>query len=216
MKTTFWLLFQLLFVSPFLQAQVQTLVPDLTDRNSWLVHNREAQFGPEVQLNAQAGDGILWLNDFEFSNGTIELDIKGKNDPGKSFVGLAFHGQDNETYDAIYFRPFNFKNPDRNGYSVQYISHPEHTWNTLREQYPEQYENPVQPVPDPDNWFHATIMVNYPSVKVYVNGNRQTSLEIEQLSNRKSGKIGFWVGNNSAGSFRNLKIHHKRENIGRK
>jgi len=110
------------------------------------------------------------------------------------------------TYDVIYFRPFNFKNPESNGHSIQYISHPKYTWSKLREQYPEKYENVVSPVPDPNDWFHVTITIKYPTVKVFVNDSEEASLAIEQLSSQKEGWIGFWVGNNSEGHFKNLKI----------
>ncbi len=45
----------------------------------------------------------------QFRNGTIECDIREKDVQGQSFVGITFHGVDSTTYDAIYFRPFNFK-----------------------------------------------------------------------------------------------------------
>ncbi len=141
-----------------------------------------------------------------FANGLIELDIKGKDERGKSFVGLAFHGLNDSIYDVVYFRPFNFESPDRNGHSVQYISHPEYTWHKLRKEHPEQYENPVIPVPDPADWFHVAIIVDYPDVKVFVDNSDEPSLTIKQLSSRKEGWIGFWVGHNSEGYFRNLKI----------
>jgi uncharacterized protein with NRDE domain len=43
-------------------------------------------------------------------------------------------------------------------------------------------------------------------VTVYVNGNQEPSLSVEQLNKRTSGKIGLWVGNNSDGDFANLTI----------
>jgi len=44
-------------------------------------------------------------------------------------VGIAFHGSDNKTLDAIYFRPFNFQSTDpvRKIHAVQYVSHPDNT-----------------------------------------------------------------------------------------
>ena len=190
-------------------AQNISITPDLSqikDSTIWSLHNRELIKGKVVHLSAQEGDGILWLNQLVFQNGSIELDIKGKDEIGKSFVGLAFHGLSETDYDVVYFRPFNFKSPERKGHSVQYISHPLHTWSKLRKDFPEKYENPVVPVPDPDDWFHVRIEIDYPQVKVYINENNEESLNITQLSNRKTGWIGFWVGFNSEGYFKNLKI----------
>jgi hypothetical protein len=182
-----------------------------TDPENWTVYNRKVNYSGEIiHLNVQERDGLLWLNDFNFSNGVIELDIKGKNAPGQSFVGFAFHGLSNDTFDAVYFRPFNFKNPDRNSHSIQYISMPENDWSTLRNAFPGKYENTVNPVPDPvDDWFHAKIVVSYPNVKVYVNGSEEATLEIEQISDQKQGNVGLWVGNGSEGWFKNIVITKK-------
>jgi len=190
-------------------AQQNEIIPNLKEVNNpdlWTAQNREVSYDGSVYLNGKPGDGMLWLKDINFKNGVIELDIKGSDTPGRSFVGIAFHGLNDSTYDVIYFRPFNFKNPDRNGHSVQYISHPEFTWYKLRQEHPGEYENPVNPVPDPNDWFHVAVKVRYPSVKVFVNDSKEASLEIDQLSPQKGGWVGLWVGNNSEGYFNNLKI----------
>jgi hypothetical protein len=161
-----------------------------------------------IRFSKNANDGIGWLKEVEFSNGTIELDIRGKDVLQQSFVGVAFHGVDNETLDAVYFRPFNFRadDPVRKIHAVQYISHPDFTWSFLRENHNGKYEKAVTPAPDGNEWFHARIVVQYPRVTVYVNGNPEPSLSIDKLSNRKTGKIGLWVGNGSDGDFANLQI----------
>jgi len=190
-------------------GQQNEIIPDLTQVNNadiWALHNRSVDPGREIHLDGKPEDGLLWIKKPIFSNGKIELDIRGKDQAGRSFVGVAFHGVDESTFDAVYFRPFNFKHPERKGHSVQYISHPGYTWFKLREEFPEKYENPVSPVPDPNDWFHATVVVEYPMVYVYVNNSTEPSLTVEQLSSRKQGWIGFWVGNNSEGWFKNLKI----------
>lgn len=199
-----------LFLSLSIAAQQKQIIPDLSvtnDSNLWTLYNRGLTIeGKEVYLNGSPNDGLLWLNGIVFRNGKIELDIKGRDKQGMSFVGIAFQGIDSSTYDAIYFRPFNFKNPERNGHSVQYISHPEYTWHKLREEYPNKFENRVLPVPEPNDWFHVTIMVESPVIKVFVNNATKPTMEIKKLSNQKEGWIGFWVGNNSDGYFRNLKM----------
>jgi hypothetical protein len=194
----------LICTSAFMQKKIQTA--DVNPEN-WTVYNREVSFDKEViHLNASNNDGILWLNNSNFNNGIIEVDIKGKNAQGQSFIGIAFHGADNAIFDAVYFRPFNFKNPERKSHSLQYVSLPDNDWSKLRTTFPGKYENLVTPVPDPDNWFHMRMVVNYPNVKVYVNDSAEPSLEIDQISTRKEGKVGLWVGNGSEGWFRNLKI----------
>src|SRR2546425_9990722 len=91
-----------------------------------------------VFLNAAPDDGLAWIAGVEFSEGTIELEIKGKNEQGRSFVGIAFHGRDNRVFDAVYLRPFNFQatEQERRSHAIQYISIPEHDWSELRKSYP--------------------------------------------------------------------------------
>lgn len=161
-----------------------------------------------IRFSKNENDGIAWLKDVVFSNGTVELDIRGKDEFQQSFVGIAFHGVDNTTLDAIYFRPFNFQSTDpiRKVHAVQYVSQPDKPWQVLREQFPGIYEKGVIPTTGGNDWFHAKIVIKYPLVTVYFNGSKEPSLTIEKLNKRTTGKIGIWVGNNSGGDFANLQI----------
>ena len=161
-----------------------------------------------VRLSEAEGEGPAYLPGIEFANGTIEVDLKGKDVQGASFVGVAFHGVDGTTYDAIYFRPFNFKTDDKARVlrAVQYISHPAHPWQKLRAETPGQYEKPVTPVPDPNDWFRARVVVASPNVSVYVGDGKDPCLTVKQLSDRKKGLVGIWVGNTSGGDFANFRI----------
>ena len=161
-----------------------------------------------LRLDAHEGDGVAWWPDIQFSNGTIELDIRGKDVQQQSFVGVAFHGLNETTFDAVYFRPFNFKSDDpvRRSHAVQYVSHPTYTWNKLRTERPNQFEQPVAPPPDPNQWFHARVVIAFPSVRVFVNDAAAPALDIKQLSDRKTGWVGVWVGNGSDGAFANLTV----------
>lgn len=173
----------------------------------WTAWNSKAEFNKDTihLINTGDGSGLLWLNNTNFKNGTIELDIKGNDQPQQSFVGVAFHGSDNDHYDAVYFRPFNFKNPQRTDHSVQYIDKPENDFSALREKQPGKYEHAVVPVPDPNEWFRVKIVINYPNVKAYVNGSSEPSLNVGKISTRKEGKIGLWIDSKD-GRFRNVVI----------
>jgi Domain of Unknown Function (DUF1080) len=161
---------------------------------------------PHIHLNEGPGVGIAWITNKDFSNGTIEFDAKGKNKLQQSFVGIAFHGVNDSTYDAVYFRPFNFQVPEagRRGHSVQYVSLPIYDWSLLRQDYPGKYEGEIDAATDANKWFHVKIIVSSPEVSVYVNGQR--CLTITQLSTQKKGRIGYWVGNGSAGDWKNLTL----------
>jgi len=161
-----------------------------------------------VHLSETAGDGVAWLRGSEFASGTIELDVRGKDVQGQSFVGVAFHGVDDTTYDAIYFRPFNFQttDPARRLRAVQYVSHPTYTWNKLRAEHPGIYEKPVNPAPDPNAWFHVRVVVAGAKVSVFVGDAPEPSLAVRMLSARTKGLVGLWVGNTSGGDFANLRV----------
>ncbi len=159
-----------------------------------------------VEMNAAEGDGLGMLKKIEFETGTIEVDLLGENSPGRSFIGIAFNIQDEETYEAIYFRPFNFVATEqaRKEHMVQYIHHPQFTWYKLREEKTGQFENAIPDPPDPEDWFRARIEIGEKSVQVYVNDMAEPVLEVDRLASSKSQKIGLWTGNGSSGRFRNL------------
>jgi hypothetical protein len=161
-----------------------------------------------VHLDAQEGDGVAWIKDASFTTGTIEFDLKGKDILQQSFIGIAFHAKNDSSFDAIYFRPFNFKSPDaiRKSHSVQYICMPKYEWYYLRENYPGKYENALTQSIEPTSWFHAKIIVTKNSINVYVNGDNNPSLTVQPLADYSKGNIGFWVGNNSDGDFSNITI----------
>ncbi|HYK47175.1 MAG TPA: hypothetical protein VEV83_18495 [Parafilimonas sp.] len=178
----------------------------VANRNITAVHDPQHTNG--IHLDEKEGDGVAWLNDISFAKGIIEFDVKGRNMMQQSFVGIAFHGANDSTMDVVYFRPFNFQSPDpaRKAHSVQYVSLPQYDWQKLRTEFPGKYEQPIDQSPQPSDWFHVRVVVSTPKVSVYVNNNPNASLVVDQLSDRKDGMIGFWVGNNSDGDFANLKI----------
>jgi hypothetical protein len=205
-----------LATAPRILAQKKTIEPDLAalaESNGFKVFNRSASSVSDgarkgARLSENSGDGVAYLPGVELTNGTIEFDVKGKDVQQQSFVGVAFHGVDGTTYDAIYCRPFNFRaeDPARRSHGVQYVSHPTHTWQKLRTEQPGKYEQAVNPVPDPNAWFHVRVVVASPKVSVFVNDAKEASLVVDQLSDRKKGLVGLWVGNTSGGDFANLKI----------
>lgn len=206
----------MVFASCWLISQGQTKAIDLSTINAganWKIVNRTAAPLEEegrkvVRFNEAPGLGIAWLENFQFSNGVIEFDARGKDEFQKSFIGVAFHIATSDTFDAVYFRPFNFKTADkvRVNHAVQYISHPDYTWNKLRAEKPEQYEKPVSPVPDPNGWFHVRIVIAHPKVSVFVAGSKTPSLVVDQLSSRGGGMVGLFMGSPSGGDFANLKV----------
>jgi hypothetical protein len=185
----------------------------LADRNGLALVNRTAARlvdGPRtgVRLSAGSGEGAALIPGIAVSNGTIDVDLRGKDVPQQSFLGIVFHAIDGSAMDAIYFRPFNFRSADPTSHShaVQYHATPGFTWDKLRDEHPGQYEDAAKPVPDPNTWFHARIVLVDPEVRVYVENATIPCLVVNTLSGRKTGLVGLWVGNGSDGDFANLTI----------
>jgi len=184
----------------------------------WKIANRtasvvDAKGKRALKLSEGAGMGLVWLDGYDFANGVIDIDILGRSQPVQgSFVGIAFRVADAGTHDAVYFRPFNFRaaDPERHSHAVQYVSHPKWQWRVLRSEHPGEYERAVVPEPDGDEWFHARIVVERPTVSVFVNGATAPCLVVKELSDRTHGSFGLWVGEGSGGYFANLRVVRSR------
>ena len=197
-------------------GQAKTITPDLgalADKKGLTLFNRDASRLVDgarkgVRLSEAPGEGVAFLPGIEFANGTIEFDVRGKDVMQQSFVGVAFHGVDNAAYDAVYFRPFNFRaaDPVSRSHGVQYHSLPVYTWQKLRTDQPGKYEQAVNPAPDPNAWFRARVVIANPKVSVIVADAKDPCLVVNLLNDRKKGLVGLWVGNNSGGDFANFSI----------
>jgi glyoxylase-like metal-dependent hydrolase (beta-lactamase superfamily II) len=177
------------------------------------VYNRNLTARPEdgrpvARLDAAPGDGGALLDGVLLGEGVIEVDLRGKDVAQQSFLGIAFHWVDWSTFDAVYFRPFNFRaaTPEQRSRSVQYISHPANTWQKLRAERPGQFEKAIEPPPDPNGWFHARIVLAGGKVEVYVNNAAAPSLVVEDLGEARNGGVALWAGNGSDGAFASLTI----------
>jgi hypothetical protein len=166
-----------------------------------------------IRMSEGPGMGVVWLDGYDFANGVIEVDLLGRSQPVQgSFLGVAFRVADAHTYDAVYFRPFNFRATDstRHSHAVEYVSEPAWPWERLRSEHPGKYEQPLVPAPDGDEWFHVRVVVARPKVSVFVNGATQPSLVVNELSDRTHGSVGLWVGEGSGGNFANLRVTRTR------
>jgi hypothetical protein len=220
MKKTFIFGLALVLVGAVSANGEETIKLDLTrmaDANIWKVSNATAESVPMsgkmvARLNA-TGDsgktgnaGLASSRAVEFETGVIELDLKGK-DQRPSFLGVVFNIIDEKTFEGIYFRPFNFKatEPFRSR-AVQYIAWPEHTWDELRKNRTGQFEKPIDPVPDPNDWFHARIEVTAKLVRVFVNNGKEPSLKVNRLmESRVKRPVGLFV-DCAEGLFANLEV----------
>jgi hypothetical protein len=165
-----------------------------------------------VRLSASSGNGVAWVEGTDFRSGTIEVDIRGREDLQQTYLGIAFHRKNDTTYEAVYLRPFNFRiqDPLRRQHAVQYISMPKFDFQDLRDEFPEEFENPVDGSIVPTDWVRLRVVVEGSKVQVYVGPVSQVTLEVRKLGQLEGGQVGLWVGNVSGGDFANLVVNETK------
>ena len=149
-----------------------------------------------------------------FGSGVIEAEIAGVPAPGapesaRGFVGIAFRVRDDlRTYDAFYLRPTNGRADDqeRRNHAVQYISHPDWPWFRLRKETPSRYEAYVDLVPNA--WTKIRIEVRGERARLYVHGQEQPTLVVNDLKSGAQGKgaVALWLDRGTLAHFRNLSV----------
>jgi hypothetical protein len=173
--------------------------------------NREATAldgGTGVRLTAAAGIGVLWIDGTDLSDGTIEADVCGRDVRSQSFIGIAFHRQNDETYEAVYLRPFNFRSAsaDRRQHAVQYVAMPGSDYARLRRDFSGEFEKPVEPSVDPAKWNRLRLVIRGGRVQVFVGTAATPALDVRALQAGRQGQVGLYVDNGSDGVFANLRI----------
>ncbi len=156
------------------------------------------------------------LKDFEFKNGTIEVDVYSKLLPdapeyARGFIGIAFriHEEDSR-YESIYIRPSNGRCEDqiRRNHSVQYYAYPDHKFNTLRSTSPEKYESYADM--GLEEWIKMKIVVKDIKAELYLNDSMYPVLIVNDLKNGIcTGSIALWSEIGTDAYFKNLRITHK-------
>jgi hypothetical protein len=161
-----------------------------------------------VHVTEAEGPGVVWIEGSDLAEGAIDVDVRGRDVVQRSFVGVAFHRKDDSSYEAVYVRPFNFRigDPARRQNAVQYMAPPEFDWPVLRQRFPGEFERPVHPGVSPTDWIPLHIGVSNRGVFVSVGFVANNTLTARKLGSTDRGQIGLWVGNNSDGDFRDLRV----------
>jgi hypothetical protein len=163
---------------------------------------------------SSAGEQLAVIEGLEFSSGVIEAELAGAPGPGaaegaRGFVGIAFRLQaDTKTYDSFYLRPTNGRADDqeRRNHAAQYISHPDWPWDRLRKETPSRYEAYVDL--QPGAWTRVRIEVRGERARLYVHGNEQPTLVVNDVKTGASAKgaVALWLGPGTIAHFRNLSV----------
>jgi hypothetical protein len=164
--------------------------------------------GGALRVTAAPGVGLIWIDSTDFGNGVLEADVCGRDVYSESFVGLAFHRRSDDTYEAVYLRPFNFRtsSPDRRQHAVQYVAMPDHDYARLRTASPGEFEKPVDPSVVPAGWNRLRLVVGNGRVQAFVGGAATAALDVRELHSDIRGLVGLYVDNGSDGVFANVRI----------
>ncbi|WP_228237955.1 DUF1080 domain-containing protein [Allomuricauda sp. M10] len=174
---------------------------------------------PNNMLSTVDEPTFLKLVGDDFINGIIEVKVLSRltaeaPEFARGFLGLAFRiSKDNSQFESFYIRPTNGRAEDqlRRNHAIQYFSYPDYKFARLRKDFPGQYESYADM--GLDEWITMKIVVNGAIAKLYLNGNVQPSLIVNdlKLGAQQTGGIGLWVEVGTEGFFKDLKIVHKNE-----
>jgi hypothetical protein len=200
-------------------AQTSTLALD--SAGGLLIKNAQAEpvthkgkKGLKIVGTEPRSEPVILVEGVEFANGTIEVELAGLPLPGageqaRGFVGVAFRVQEDlHTFDCFYLRPTNGRADDqlRRNHSAQYTSHPDWPWNRLRKESPGVYETYVDLVPG--EWTQIKVIVQGGKARLYVHGNEQPTLIVNDVKSGPNAKggVGLWLNASTEAYFRNLKV----------
>jgi len=165
-------------------AQEQVLAP--FDSSSWNVDNAEfihTKFqGKESILLTR---GTFFLEDVEFLNGTIEVDINFAN--RRNFPGVRFRIQDKGNYENFYVRPHQSGKPDANQYTP--VFNGTAGWQLY---HGEDWSFPI--TYDFDTWHHIKIVVSGGKADIYFDDMERAAVKVDLLREIAAGKLGVSSG----------------------
>jgi hypothetical protein len=165
------------------------------DRTAWRIEaeqSRVVRYAGRQALLLR--DGVAWLPDATFENGTIELDVAVRDT--MSFIGVRFRMQDADDYEDFYIRPFMSGNPDATQYQ------PVFRGNTGWQIYVgDRYTAPLRF--RFGAWMHVKLVIDGTRADVWVDGQRQHIPAL--LRPVRAGMIGLSASTSSA-HFANVRI----------
>ena len=157
------------------------------------------------------------LIDSDFKDGIIEVTVLSKlledaPDFARGFIGIAFRiDESNSKFEGIYIRPTNGRADDqlRRNRSTQYFSYPDFKFDRLRNESAGKYESYADM--GLNEWIKLKIEVRGEKAKLYLNGNSQPVLVVNDLKHGAdgSGGIGLWVDVGTDGYFTDLRIENE-------
>ena len=187
-------------VSGIQKVRLRADLDGLTSGKDWILKNLSAcktsYFDKEsVLLDKSHGEGLCWIDGFNFPSGEIELEIAASQQP----VGIAFHVRDEKNFDAVVFRT-----EQRDAglvWIAEYVSRPSMPNSVIQRDVIDDLDSIK------DGLFHARLVIDRNKLIVIVNRSNVPCLRVMEIDQRrKTGSVGIWVGKDTAGIFTGLKV----------
>ncbi|QEC51922.1 uncharacterized protein DUF3471 [Anseongella ginsenosidimutans] len=180
-RTVLFLCFCLVFSAAFAQKSETKNVP--LEAAQWVFAPGTVEFIREKELPAMKilpEAGKVVAKDLDFSDGTIEFDVKPNS------LTFYFHYQDAKENECFYLR----MNRAGNSTALEGIQYaPLIDGVLLWDIYPHYQSNATFTRGD---WNHIKLVISGAQMRIYVNDNEQPALEVEHLAgNPKRGSIAF-------------------------
>jgi hypothetical protein len=219
MNKFLWLVILLLYSNNFLAQNIEfnktKLIPvNVSMSLSEIDSNKVVRVIKNSAVKEVDAPTFVRLNDIDFKNGVIEVKVLSRllpdaGDTARGFIGITFHiNDDNTKFEGIYLRPTNGRAVQqiRRNHSIQYFSYPNFKYDILRKIAPGQYESYADM--DLNEWIKMKVVVKDAQAKLFLNGNNQPSLIVNDLKNgpNNNGVIGLFVDIGTEGFFSDLKV----------
>ncbi len=154
-----------------------------------------------IQILGKNDIGFLWINTFDFVEGNIDLDLKGLDASPQRYIGLAFYGQNDTTYQALCISPYALLNEDftlrKNAIKYFATPIPKEINALLCDEVAKSTIN---------RWFHCRLQVKNKKVEVYIDDNATPSFSSNLIDGKVGGKFGVFFSAGAGGEFGNIKI----------
>lgn len=166
------------------------------------------------KLEQDDANTYVRLNDIDFHNGIIEVDVCGRLLPdapahARGFIGIVFRANElNSEFESFYVRPTNGRDctdPIRKVHACQYFSFPGYTFSYFREFGIGGYEAPIDDIALGE-WCHIKAMIEGQNAIFYVNGREVLRVSDLKHGADARGAAGLYVDIGTDGFFKNLSI----------
>lgn len=173
-----WLVCNLTFAQK--NQQPKTLLTE----DKWTFNPGKVEFIQEKEMPVMKilpGGGKVVAKGIEFSNGTIEFDVKPNN-----VLSFFFRMKDEKEIESFYFRMARAGNPTA-GDAIQYTPYIDGV--NMWDMYGHFQTNATY---SKEQWNHVKLVISGSRMLMYINSPNKPTLEVDKLEgNTTTGKIGF-------------------------